>query len=110
MPEMPGGKKGKKGNKGMPMLDDHMRGGMGGSSPQPSDNSGMGEYRSPKVPITLGGGVAMGKFKSYGIPNSLSGVTLGGLGAKQQPKITVPVMTRQNISMPDTLPLKKKEK
>lgn len=107
MPELPtGGKKGKKGDKGIPMLDDHMRGDMSGQS---SDNSGMGEYRSPKVPVTLGGGVAMGKFKGLGVPNSLSGVTLGGLGAPT-PKVVVPVMTKENITMPNTIPLKKKGK
>ena len=109
MPEMPMGKRGKRGSRGkdeeiMP-LDNRMRsGGMGGI--QPSDNSGMGEYRSPKIPVTLKGGVAMGDFRSLGVPNSLSGVTLGGLGAA--PRISYPVMTKQTITMPSTLPLKKK--
>ena len=109
MPEMPMGKRGKRGSRGkdeeiMP-LDNRMRGGgMGGM--QPSDNSGMGEYRSPKIPVTLKGGVGMGDFRSLGVPNSLSGVTLGGLGTA--PRISYPVMTKQTITMPSTLPLKKK--
>ena len=121
MPEMPmGGKKGKKG-----MLEENIRGGvpMGGMS-QPSDNSGMGEYKSLGNPITLKQNVAMGEYKnvrapttlnnglgdfrSVGVPNSLSGVSLGGLGARQPPRIVMPVMTKQNITMPSTLPLKKK--
>ena len=106
MPEMPMGKRGRRGKDEEIMpLDNRMRGGgMGGM--QPSDNSGMGEYRSPKIPVTLKGGVAMGDFRSLGVPNSLSGVTLGGLGAA--PRISYPVMTKENITMPSTLPLKKK--
>jgi hypothetical protein len=123
MPEMPiGGKRGKKGkDEELMPLESRMRG-MGGM--QPSDNSGMGEYKSLGNPITLKQNVAMGEYKNVrapttlnnglgdfrnvGVPNSLAGVTLGGLGARQPPRILMPVMTKENISMPNTLPLKKK--
>jgi hypothetical protein len=120
MPEMPMGKKGKKGA----MLEESIRGGISMGRPQPSDNSGMGEYKSLGNPITLKQNVAMGEYKNVrvpttlnnglgdfrnvGVPNSLSGVSLGGLGARQPPRIVMPVMTKENITMPNTLPLKKK--
>ena len=104
MPMLPGGK-GKKG--GMMMLDEAMHHGM----TEPSDNSGMGEYKSIGNPVTLKGGVAMGNFRNVPVPNSLAGITLGGFGQRPQPRtIPLPVMTKENISLPPPIPLKKKGK
>jgi hypothetical protein len=97
---------GKGSKKGMVMLDEAMH----RVRTEPSDNSGMGEYKSLGNPITLKGGISMGGFKNTPVPNSLSGITLGGLGQKPKPTIPLPVMTKENITLPPPIPLKKKEK